>query len=44
MLVVKLDLEDIKVMNYMIVDSVKHTFKESEHFMDLKLIGGEFVA
>lgn len=44
MLVVKLNLDDIKVMNYMIVDSVKHTFKESEHFMDLRLIGGEFVA
>ncbi|WP_409972939.1 hydrolase [Bacillus sp. Bva_UNVM-123] len=44
MLVVKLNLDDVKVMNYMIVDSVKHTFKESEHFMDLRLIGGEFVA
>lgn len=44
MVVVRLDLDDIKVLNYMIVDSVKHTFNEDEHFMDLKLIGGEFVA
>ncbi|MEH7392391.1 XkdQ/YqbQ family protein [Bacillus sp. JJ1474] len=44
MVVVKLDLDDIKVMNYMLVDSVKHSFKENEHFMDLKLIGGDFVA
>ncbi|MEH7342762.1 hydrolase [Bacillus sp. JJ1532] len=44
MVVVRLDLDDIKVMNYMLVNSVKHTFKESEHFMDLSLIGGDFVA
>ncbi|MFJ7971327.1 hydrolase [Psychrobacillus sp. NPDC096389] len=44
MLVVRLNLDDIKVMNYMIVENVKHTFKESEHFMDLTLIGGDFVA
>lgn len=44
MLVVRLNLDDIKVMNYMIVENVKHTFKENEHFMDLQLIGGDFVA
>ncbi|MEH7522019.1 hydrolase [Bacillus sp. JJ1503] len=44
MVVVNLDLDDIKVMNYMLVDNVKHTFKENEHFMDLKLLGGDFVA
>ncbi|MGE7977368.1 XkdQ/YqbQ family protein [Psychrobacillus sp. NPDC093200] len=44
MLVVRLDLDDIKVMNYMIVENVKHTFNENEHFMDLQLIGGEFNA
>lgn len=44
MLVVKLDLDDIKIMNYMLVDSAKHSFNENEHFMDLKLIGGDFVA
>lgn len=44
MLVVRMNLDDIKVMNYMIVESVKHTFNESEHYMDLTLIGGDFVA
>lgn len=44
MVVVRLNLDDIKIMNYMIVENVKHTFKENEHFMDLQLIGGEFVA
>lgn len=44
MLVVRLDLDDIKVMNYMIVENVKHTFNENEHYMDLQLIGGEFSA
>lgn len=38
-------LGDLTVQNYMIVDSVKHTFYESDHRMDLTLIdGGEFIA
>lgn len=41
---VALLLGDIKVANYMIVENVKHTFKESEHLMDLQFIGGEFIA
>lgn len=41
---VKLDLGDIKVMNYMLVENAKHTFKESEHTMDLQFIGGDFIA
>ncbi|MFJ8064913.1 hydrolase [Psychrobacillus sp. NPDC096426] len=44
MLVVRMNLDDIKVMNYMIAENVKHTFIESEHYMDLTLIGGDFVA
>ncbi|WP_222122592.1 hydrolase [Bacillus sp. FJAT-22090] len=45
MLVVRMDLDDIKIMNYMIVENVKHTFvDEDEHYMDLTLIGGDFVA
>lgn len=44
MLVVRLNLDDVKLMNYMIVENVKHTFNENEHFMDLQLIGGEFNA
>ncbi|MGE7623610.1 XkdQ/YqbQ family protein [Viridibacillus sp. NPDC096237] len=42
--IVKMNLDDVKLLNYMVVDSVKHTFNESEHVMDLKLIGGDFVA
>lgn len=40
-IVVKLDLGDIKVSNYMLVESVKHTFNNNEHFMDLKLRGAD---
>lgn len=41
---VGLNLGDITVANYMVVENVKHTFNESDHSMDLRLIGGEFVA
>lgn len=44
MLVVNFDLGDKKVENFMLVEKVKHTFKNGEHFMDLTLRGGEFVA
>ena len=39
--IVQLDLGDLKVQNFMIVEKVKHTFKNGEHFMDLTLIGGD---
>lgn len=42
--VVALDLGDVKVRNYMVVEKAKHTFNESLHTMDLTLIGGEFIA
>jgi hypothetical protein len=38
------DLGDDSVQNYMMVEKVKHTFKNNEHFMDLTLRGGDFVA
>lgn len=41
---VVLKLGDISLKNYLVIESVKHTFKESEHTMDLNLIGGEFIA
>ena len=41
--IVKLNLGDLITSNYMVVQKVKHTFKNGEHFMDLTLIGGEFV-
>lgn len=43
-IIVKMNLGDIILQNYMIVKTIKHTFKDDEHFMDLKLIGGEFIA
>lgn len=41
---VMLNLGDINVKNMMLIEKCKHTFKESEHFMDLTLRGGEFIA
>lgn len=41
---VGLNLGDIIVSNYMVIENAKHTFNESDHYMDLRLIGGEFVA
>lgn len=43
MIVVNLDLGDTKLKNFMLVESCKHTYKESEHWMDLTMRGGEFV-
>lgn len=42
--IVGLNLGDIVVQKYMLVEKVKHTFDESEHWMDLTLRGGEFIA
>ena len=42
-LMVQLQLGSETVSQWMIVESVKHSFKGDEHFMDLKLIGGDFV-
>lgn len=44
MVVINLDLGDTKVKNFMLVEKVTHTYKESEHWMNLTLRGGEFVA
>lgn len=43
MIVVNLNLGDMKLRNFMLVESCRHTYKESEHWMDLTLRGGEFV-
>lgn len=43
MIVVNLNLGDVKLRNFMLVESCRHTYKESEHWMDLTLRGGEFV-
>lgn len=44
LIVVNLNLGDINVKNYMMVENAKHTFKNGEHFMDLTVRGGDFVA
>lgn len=40
---VSLNLGDIIVNSYLLVEKVKHSFKESLHTMDLSLRGGEFI-
>ena len=44
MVVVQLNLGDVKLNNLMLVEKCKHNFNHEEHFMDLTLRGGEFVA
>lgn len=41
---VQMYLGDLTVANFMMVETVKHSFYESKHDMDLKMIGGDFVA
>lgn len=43
MVIVMLNLGDIEVGNYFLVEKCKHSFKNDEHFMDLTLRGGEFI-
>ncbi|WP_343208225.1 M23 family metallopeptidase [Anaerolentibacter hominis] len=46
MVIVKLDLTDIQIQNFMMVERVTHTFSNGEYYMDLSLSGikGEFNA
>lgn len=41
---VLLDLKDMKVSNYMMVEKVTHIFKNRRHVMDMVLSGGGFDA
>ena len=41
---VSLDLGDITANQYLMVEKATHNFKGDEHFMDLTLLGGEFIA
>lgn len=43
MIVAMLDLGDTVLSNFMIVEQVKHTYKDNQHTMELKLRGGNFV-
>jgi hypothetical protein len=44
MVVINLDFGDVKLKNFMLVEKCRHVYKENEHWMDLTLRGGEFVA
>lgn len=44
MVIVQLNLYDVTIQNFMIVEKVTHTFNNKEHLMDLTLMGGDFVA
>lgn len=41
---VYLELDDMTISSYMMVEKVTHTFSLDSHLMDLTLIGGEFIA
>ena len=43
MIVVNLNLGDMHLQNFMLVEKCSHTYYENEHWMDLTLRGGEFV-
>lgn len=43
MVVVNLNLGDIRLKNFMLVEKCRHIFRENDHRMDLTLRGGEFV-
>lgn len=43
LLVVMLGLGDINVSNYLMVEQCKHTFRDEQHLMELKMRGGTFV-
>ena len=44
LVLVNLDLGDMQLKNFMLVEKCKHTYKCGEHWMDLTLRGGEFDA
>ena len=44
LIIVNLDLGDVKLKNFMLVEKAKHTFKDVEHFMDLTLRGQNFIS
>lgn len=44
LLAVLLNLGDVSLSNYLMVEQVKHTFRNGQHLMDMKMRGGTFVA
>lgn len=43
MVIVQLNLGDIILSNYLLVEKATHTFKNEQHLMSLNLRGGEFI-
>ncbi|MCR1955149.1 C40 family peptidase [Clostridioides mangenotii] len=41
---VHLNVGDVPLSNYMMVENVKHKFKHGHHSMDMQLVGNEFVS
>lgn len=41
---IHIDLGDLTLKNYMMIDNVKHTIENGRHTMDMQLVGGEFVS
>lgn len=44
MVIVQLNLGDIDISNYLLVEKATHTFNNDQHVMSLQLRGGEFIA
>lgn len=44
MIMVQLDMGDLKLNNLMLVEKAKHTFKQNEHYMGLNLRGSDIFA
>lgn len=44
LIVVKMDLGDVRLENLMLVEKCKHVFQNNVHYMDLTVRGGEFIA
>lgn len=43
-LIIKMNLGDVNIYNYMLVEKASHAFSNNEHTMDLTLVGGGFIA
>lgn len=43
LLVVMLDLGDMELSSYLMVEHIKHSFKNEQHLMEMKVRGGTFV-
>lgn len=44
LIIVNLNLGDVKIETFMVVEKAVHKFKDNEHFMDLDLVGQNFIS